>query len=445
MRRALLLAVVASLAGCSLVLDWENVGAEVDAGASGDLDAGVDASSVDAATEADVGRLEELDASEGRDAEPRLDAAEARDAAAPGLDAAGPTPDAAAPGVDAGAGLDASSQPDASPGLDAGCPPGAFCVAGTPHEQSCSDGADNDGDTFTDQYDEDCACNGPSSYPMQVFGLAWTGSSKPMVGCRGNVRWENRDTLCHEGWVACSAQQFLHRRGTKVPLANYWTSENLRSVGTTNSCTVAGRFNSTVSAAACGQPARVCVAGTDPLGNSCADPTGCTLDADSSTTSKFFGGCDTAGSATASTLCCPKVAPLDACQSGTAQDFGNNYLFGCALKGTHENTTQVCSPACVLCSVLDWRDRPTGTTAMIDYWISDFLGQSGSPGNCSALQAPATDCGNTTPIRVCASASSECALSNGSGLVCGYLSPTPGEYLGGCGSGSPAGSLCCCW
>jgi hypothetical protein len=126
-----------------------------------------------------------------------------------------------------------------------------------------------------------------------------------MVGCSGQARWVERESLCLAGWHACSSTDWVSGRNGALPEFHYWTSENLFYSGSQTSCFV----STSVGNSACGtqtgggNPMRVCAPTLDrrdPLGNLC-NWTNCGID--SVSPNEFFGGCS--GNLTAGTLCCP--------------------------------------------------------------------------------------------------------------------------------------------
>jgi CubicO group peptidase (beta-lactamase class C family) len=127
-----------------------------------------------------------------------------------------------------------------------------------------------------------------------------------MFGCAGNVTKAQAGTLCKAGWHVCSAEEFHDNNSygngnAEAPTHHYWTSTNLKYMGTANSCSVSATQGTT-----CNQPMRVCAPSqTDPLGNSC-NWINCGYDGD--TDNRYFGGCS--GNTTAGTLCCETVLSL---------------------------------------------------------------------------------------------------------------------------------------
>jgi hypothetical protein len=117
-----------------------------------------------------------------------------------------------------------------------------------------------------------------------------------MVGCIHTALWTQRAQLCPAGSKVCSAAEWVQRRGTKKPTYDYWTDDDLKWSGKSNSCAVSvttGNFCDY------GTPMRVCSGSTDPLGNQC-NWTDCGFG--TTTPNQYFGGCS--GDTTAGALCC---------------------------------------------------------------------------------------------------------------------------------------------
>ncbi|TQF15277.1 hypothetical protein FJV41_14470 [Myxococcus llanfairpwllgwyngyllgogerychwyrndrobwllllantysiliogogogochensis] len=191
---------------------------------------------------------------------------------------------------------------------------GSACPAGQPMRVCRSTGTDAEGNTCNwvncgfgalpppNQYFGGCAGNptaGALCVPTRgcADGSVEQVLTSNLVGCSGVVTWPNRNQLCAPGWTASTASTWTSQHGLAAPRYNYWTSDNLRYLGTGSSaCAV-----STTSGTACNanQPMRLCTpAGTDALGNQC-NWTHCGYQ--TNTPDHYFGGCN--GNTTAGTLC----------------------------------------------------------------------------------------------------------------------------------------------
>lgn len=119
-----------------------------------------------------------------------------------------------------------------------------------------------------------------------------------MVGCVQKVAWSSRAQVCPAGSKVCTGQEWVTRRGAKIPTYHYWTDDDLRWSGEDGDCVA-----STTRGQLCGNPAtpmRVCAKTTDPVGNKC-NWTGCGF-GNATKPPQYFGGCE--GNPTAGALCC---------------------------------------------------------------------------------------------------------------------------------------------
>ncbi|HTQ06172.1 MAG TPA: hypothetical protein VMI54_20060 [Polyangiaceae bacterium] len=132
--------------------------------------------------------------------------------------------------------------------------------------------------------------------PFEHFG---SNPNNNIIGCSGNVPWNQRSTLCDDTSRPCTAAEWNAQRGSAIPTHDYWTDNDLRYSGSgSNACSV-----STTTGTECSSPMRVCSAsGTDVEGNQC-NWTNCGYGTNSP--NQYYGGC--AGNTTAGTLCCLKV------------------------------------------------------------------------------------------------------------------------------------------
>jgi hypothetical protein len=121
-----------------------------------------------------------------------------------------------------------------------------------------------------------------------------------MVGCSGSVTFDGRNGLCETGWSSCTAEEWVRRRGSQVPLNHYWTDDDLLWSGVDGNC----KASLTTGDSSCSpdHPMRVCATTSthfDSAGNYC-DMVGCGFESTSPV--EYFGGCSTG--VTAGALCC---------------------------------------------------------------------------------------------------------------------------------------------
>jgi alpha-tubulin suppressor-like RCC1 family protein len=138
-------------------------------------------------------------------------------------------------------------------------------------------------------------------------GAAADVFSQNMQGCRGQVTWDDRNSLCAPGFGACSAEDWAAARIGQPPHHNYWTDANLQYSGSgPNACAAVLTGGNTCSTSD-NRPMRVCAASQpDPEGNTCTW-TGCGLGASTpSSPNEYFGGC--VANPTAGTLCCRQTS-----------------------------------------------------------------------------------------------------------------------------------------
>ena len=123
------------------------------------------------------------------------------------------------------------------------------------------------------------------------------------------MTFANRATLCAAGSRVCTAAEWVARRGTGtagVPTYDYWTNDVLYA-GYMYGGNLEGDHNceahlthQTLDWCDSTNPMRVCVGGSDPLGNTC-NWTQCGYN--TTTPQEYFGGCQS--NPTAGALCCP--------------------------------------------------------------------------------------------------------------------------------------------
>lgn len=159
-------------------------------------------------------------------------------------------------------------------------------------------------------------------------------------------------------------------------------------------------------------------------------------------------GTPTDGGLTTATIVAVRDASCTPCASGTTTE-ALGTTFGCKGNIPFDSRQALCGAGYHVCSASEWVSGRGSAVPTHNYWTNDLLGYAGSgSSSCSVAVLPATgfsDCGATTPMRVCIAASpgtdpegNPCNWTN-----CGYGTTTPDLYFGGCSGNTTAGSLCC--
>lgn len=198
----------------------------------------------------------------------------------------------------------------------------------------------------------------------------------------------------------------------------------------------------------CGFCRRVCDLGEECAGGRCAEPCpsgvarcgGACVDTNED--ARNCGGC---GVACAPGSGCTQGICVDESCSSEAQDrevFSDD-MVGCAGSVGFGQRSGLCGAGWYPCSALEWRDRRAGAAPTYDYWTDDPLRYGGSSGSCWVSTSTGTDCGATTPMRVCAASGADPLGNACTWADCGYGAELPNEYFGGCAGNLTAGTLCC--
>lgn len=129
--------------------------------------------------------------------------------------------------------------------------------------------------------------------------------------------------------------------------------------------------------------------------------------------------------------------------SNNTQTFNGGNMVGCSGTGTFANRGDLCTNGSTVCMVGQYISRRGTTVPTYHYWTNDNLKYSGVSTSCSVHLTTGTDCGATTPMRVCSTSSSDPLSNVCNWTSCGYENTTPVLYFGGCGGNTTAGTLCC--
>ncbi|MCP3098408.1 hypothetical protein LZ198_05890 [Myxococcus sp. K15C18031901] len=257
-----------------------------------------------------------------------------------------------------------------------------------------------------------------------------------MVGCAGQVTWDNRASLCGAGYRLATATEWVNLRGTAAPLHNYWTHDNLRYSGSANACSVS---SATGTACPANMPMRVCTAnGGDAQGNQC-NWRNCGYG--TNTPNQYFGGC--AGNTTAGALCVPRNdVPRGPCADGTTEQTFANGMVGCAGQVTWDKRASLCGADYRPATANEWSTRFNGAVPTHHYWTDDNLRYSGASNACSVSTTTGTACPANMPMRVCTPSGNDPQGNTCGWRNCGYGTNTPNRYFGGCAGNPTAGTLC---
>jgi hypothetical protein len=230
-----------------------------------------------------------------------------------------------------------------------------------------------------------CSASASSAEPPFAPGV---------VGCAGSVTWDQRATLCGQGYVPCSASEWTTLCGGASPALAYWTNDSLEHTVASASCQVATGQSS-----------------------------------------------DTAG-----TLCCAHSVE---CAGGAAPtDFFTPTMVGCGGTVTFDQRATLCGPGFTPCGLDKWMATAGAATPTQDYWTNANPGhyQGTGSGSCEAVMSGGTACDANSPIRVCTPGGSPAgtdSFGNTCTLTeCGALT-YQNQHLGGCFSNPTAGTLCC--
>ncbi|MGC4115501.1 MAG: hypothetical protein QM765_13040 [Myxococcales bacterium] len=452
-RIALLCLALASSAGCSLLLNFDEVG-----GGTVD-DAGFPADTGHARADATVAPERDATVLPSRDGSvlPASDAAvlPPTDSGLPKPVDAGPKPsDAAIVPADA-----AAPQPfDAGPptcspscktecgydgcGNKCGTCSGAEVCDGTGACVTCPGGC---GATSccTGHCASDGTCtNGCNATPIATFAIPDAGPPT-VFACPGPNDFWHREAACAPGWVPCAASQvawaFKYHQLTAPVTSNmrFWTAD---VVGT-----------DVVSPTLCYAETHASMPVTPPdffMGAVAFNLAKCYLTYSVESQTNHF--VRVKGSEAVGTMCCRENPPDSVCGSSSSEPI-SGYMTGCPAKRTFAQREAGCQSAnCHVCKLEEWLERPRdfGPPAN-DYWLAEpfYMNDLTASGHCWAGWNPIGETCVGGSAKVCTSATTD-PLGNGCEVFdCGFpVNPTPIQYLGGCGfNDETAGTLCCCF
>ena len=118
-------------------------------------------------------------------------------------------------------------------------------------------------------------------------------------------------------------------------------------------------------------------------------------------------------------------------------------MVGCAGTITYPKRATLCKqPGYKVCSATQWVGGHGAAAPDFNYWINEVLHYVGPKHACYVSPTHGNPCWPSMPMRVCAG--NPDALGNTCNwLACGYLTPAPKHFFGGCNDNPTAGTLCC--
>jgi alpha-tubulin suppressor-like RCC1 family protein len=141
-----------------------------------------------------------------------------------------------------------------------------------------------------------------------------------------------------------------------------------------------------------------------------------------------------------------KCFPAGGCQDGTIEQTFDGGMVGCSGGTTYDTRGTYCAAGYQSATAADWVARRGAAVPSHDYWVNDQLRYNGNAGACFVSTTVGTNCGSTTPMRVCTTARDMTGRdSDGNScnwINCGINTLTPNQYFGGCSGNTTAGTLC---
>lgn len=135
------------------------------------------------------------------------------------------------------------------------------------------------------------------------------------------------------------------------------------------------------------------------------------------------------------------------CADGSMENSFTTTMYGCSGTVSFANRNTLCGTGYQACEPAYWVANRGSVAPTYNYWTNDLLRYSGSgPNSCSAhtvASGGGSDCGATTPMRVCNASGVDGVASNCNWYNCGYNGSTTNNFFGGCSGASTAGTLCC--
>ena len=134
---------------------------------------------------------------------------------------------------------------------------------------------------------------------------------------------------------------------------------------------------------------------------------------------------------------------LGGCADGSDEQVFNNGMVGCAGAATFVNRGVLCAAGYQPATTLQWTSNRGSVIPTHDYWTNDLLRYTGAgSSSCFVSLSVGTDCGASTPMRVCSAAGTDPEGNHCNWTQCGLYANAPNQYFGGCAGNTTAGTLC---
>lgn len=133
------------------------------------------------------------------------------------------------------------------------------------------------------------------------------------------------------------------------------------------------------------------------------------------------------------------------CADGSVEQVFDGGIVGCAGAVTFPNRASLCGAGFHPLNAMIWHSSHGTQVPTHHYWTNDVLSYTGSgSGNCSAEYTRGTACPQNSPMRVCASITTDPEGNHCNWFDCAFDSggTTPNDHFGGCAGNTTAGTLC---
>lgn len=131
------------------------------------------------------------------------------------------------------------------------------------------------------------------------------------------------------------------------------------------------------------------------------------------------------------------------CAADIESEIFSTGMVGCQSTVHFVERATLCGPGSHVCTAQEWIDRRGAAVPQFHYWTNDQLRVNGNADACFVSTTQGSDCGITTPMRVCAPTEADPLGNHCNWQQCGFEAVTPNLYFGGCTNNFTAGTLCC--